>query len=173
MLVFGFSHGWCYCMLWLGHPTHFILILMSVFQHFVLQLSMSPRTRTRTRRIIQHHPHTHSSRSTPYIYKVFQHLLQWLVVIRMQLHQISSLCQTPNLAKRQGFCDDNDSGVRTHSYDCSPQIKYVKHIIYVWSGYGSMSLKWMRGPYHNSMIHVKNLHTHLQKGHSHTTAHHI
>jgi hypothetical protein len=122
----------------------------------------SPRTRTRTRRIIQHHPHTHSSRSTPYIYKVFQHLLQWLVVIRMQLHQISSLCQTPNLAKRQGFCDDNDSGVRTHSYDCSPQIKYVKHIIYVWSGYGSMSLKWMRGPYHNSMIHVKNLHTHLQ-----------
>ena len=29
----------------------------------------------------------------------------------------------------QGFCDD--SGVRTHSYDCPPHIKYVKHIIYV------------------------------------------
>jgi hypothetical protein len=31
-----------------------------------------------------HTLHTHS-RSTLYIYKVFQHLLQWLVVIRMQL----------------------------------------------------------------------------------------
>jgi hypothetical protein len=32
------------------------------------------------------HPlHTHS-RSSLYIYKVFQHLLQWLVVIRMQPH---------------------------------------------------------------------------------------
>jgi hypothetical protein len=32
------------------------------------------------------HPlHTHT-RSSSYIYKVFQHLLQWLVVIRMQHH---------------------------------------------------------------------------------------
>jgi hypothetical protein len=31
-----------------------------------------------------HTLHTHS-RSTVYMYKVFQHLLQWLVVIRMQL----------------------------------------------------------------------------------------
>ena len=75
-------------------------------------------------RIIQHHPHTHS-RSTPYIYKVFQHLLEWLVVIRMQLHQISSLC----LAK--AFVMIVECGVRTHSYECPPHIKYVKHIIYV------------------------------------------
>jgi len=81
----------------------------------------SPRTRTRTRRIIQHHPHTHS-RSTPYIYKVFQHLLQWLVVIRMQFHQISSLCQTPNTKLGQDFRDD--SGVRTHSYECPPHTSY-------------------------------------------------
>ena len=33
------------------------------------------------------HPlHTHS-RSTSYIYNVFQHLVLWLVVIRMQVHQ--------------------------------------------------------------------------------------
>ena len=45
----------------------------------------------------------------------------------------------------QGYCDD--SGVRTHSYDCPPHIKYVKRFIYVWSRSG-MSIKWMRGPYH-------------------------
>jgi hypothetical protein len=33
---------------------------------------------------VPHSLHTHS-RSTLYIYKMFQHLLQWLVVIRMQL----------------------------------------------------------------------------------------
>jgi hypothetical protein len=61
----------------------------------------------------------------------------------------------------QGFCDD--SGVRTHSYDCPPHIKYVKRFIYVWSRSG-MSIKWMRGPHHyiTSMIHVKNLRSHLQ-----------
>jgi hypothetical protein len=31
------------------------------------------------------HPHHTHSKSTLYIYEVFQHLLQWLVVISMQL----------------------------------------------------------------------------------------
>jgi hypothetical protein len=45
----------------------------------------------------------------------------------------------------QGYCDD--SGVRTQSYDCPPHIKYVKHLLYVWSGSG-MSMQGMGGPNH-------------------------
>ena len=52
---------------------------------------------------------------------------------------------SPHTKLGQGYCDD--SGVRTHSYDCPPHIKYVKRFIYVWSRSG-MSIKWMRGPYH-------------------------
>jgi len=50
---------------------------------------------------------------------------------------------SPHTKLGQGYCDD--SGVRTHSYDCSPHTKYVKRFIYVYSGSG-MSMKWMRGP---------------------------
>ena len=32
------------------------------------------------------------------------------------------------------YCDD--SRVRAQSYDCPPHIKYVKHLLYVWSGSG-------------------------------------
>ena len=38
-------------------------------------------------------------------------------------------------------------GVRTQSYDCPPHMKYVKQLLYVWSGSG-MSMKWMGGRYH-------------------------
>ena len=60
-----------------------------------------------------------------------------------QIYSISLL--SPHTKLGQGYC--NDSGVRTHSYDCPPHIKYVKRFIYVWSRSG-MSIKWMRGPYH-------------------------
>jgi hypothetical protein len=46
----------------------------------------------------------------------------------------------------QGYCDD--SGVRTHSYDCLPHTKYVKHPWwYVWSGSGT-SMQGLGGPNH-------------------------
>jgi len=49
-------------------------------------------------------------------------------------------------------------------YGHPPHIKHAKRLLYVWDGFG-MSMTWMRGPYHyslhNSMIHVKNLHSHL------------
>ena len=45
----------------------------------------------------------------------------------------------------QGYCDD--SRVRTQSYDCSPQIKYVKHLLYVCTGSGE-SMQGMGGPNH-------------------------
>jgi hypothetical protein len=45
----------------------------------------------------------------------------------------------------QGYYDD--SGVRTQSYDCPPHMKYVKHLLYVWSG-SVMTMQVMGGPNH-------------------------
>ena len=64
-----------------------------------------------------------------------------------QIYSIPLLSPHTKLLGQEGYCDDSDSGVMTHSYDCPPHIKYVKHFIYVWSRSG-MSIKWMRGPYH-------------------------
>ena len=65
---------------------------------------------------------------------------------------------TPNLARSRRLCDDNGNGVRTHSsykvcqalYTCMKLIWYEYEV-----DERILSL-------HNSMIHVKNLHTHLQ-----------
>ena len=91
-------------------------------------------------------------------------MYQWF---ECQIHGIPELSHHVLLPKNaklsQGNCDD--SGVRTHSYECLSHIKYGRRIINVWSGSG-MSLKWMRGPYHYItvwyMSNVKNLHSHLQ-----------
>jgi len=80
------------------------------------------------------HPlHAHI-RSSFYMNKVFQHLLQWLVVIRMQLQP--DIFSMSNTKLGQGFCDDCGGGVRTHSYDCPTHTEYVNHLLYVWSGSG-------------------------------------
>ena len=75
------------------------------------------------------HPlHAHI-RSSFYMNKVFQHLLQWLVVIRMQLQP--DIFSMSNTKLGQGFCDDCGGGVRTHSYDCPTHTEYVNHLLYV------------------------------------------
>ena len=86
------------------------------------------------------HPlHAHI-RSSFYMNKVFQHLLQWLVVIRMQLQpDIFSMSNT----KLWWY----GMVLHLHPYGHPPHIKHAKHLLYVWSESG-MSMKWMGGPNH-------------------------
>ena len=78
------------CMLWLGHPTHFILTA-DLLHTYIWQQPIWILCEILTGMMLYvmieapYPVHTHSS-SALYIYKVFQHLLQWLVVIRMQHH---------------------------------------------------------------------------------------
>jgi hypothetical protein len=69
---------------------------------------------------------------------------------QIHIHGIPLLSLSPHKHQAklgQGYCDDSGVGVRTQSYDFPTHIKYVKHLVYVWSGSG-MSMKGMGGPNH-------------------------
>ena len=95
-----------------------------------------------------HPPHIKHAKRLLYVWDGFGMSMTWMrgpyhyitVWYMSKIYTLTSHLQTwPRLLWR--------CGVRTQSYDCPPHMKYVKHLLYVWSGSG-ISIKWMGGPNH-------------------------
>ena len=71
---------------------------------------------------------------TSYIHQLNFINLMWLctfycVVAGVMVQPHADIFSMSNTKLGQGFCDD--SGVRTHSYDCPTHTEYVNHLLYV------------------------------------------